>query len=438
VAYYNPSAIQISYRSLGTAQISYRSLGTANIGTANNLSPTSATKLGDGDGIANNNNYSTVAIAAKDNRVAVVWDHFRSFIGDSTSALSSYRLAQNFSPDGGTTWNSVARSIPADLGLFNAETGNDDYWESYDEDFSSELFRRLQPDVTLSKDSSNNYYAHVVWHAQMINIKANAILLPAGDPKTDVGPDRGTAGHDILYAYTQLPASNNPGSMTWHGVQMGNDGAIESNPTYANPNGLIKATVEYTATHGVTDLTSEYFYNSYKTSGNNLGRDTIQPATVFVGDHTFNNGHKNRLQVVYLSQDAVNSSLYEVRYNGFELGSGNFPYNISTGPDTSVRDSDCDSISDAVEIARPPDELDLPDPPFCYSGNGFNNFKEMNCDGPKNLNLAADQADYIPDYLDTDADGDGLPDFSDAEWRVSFLGCGPGSNCIFLPVLMKN
>jgi hypothetical protein len=426
---YSQGKIHVAYYSATPTSIKYQSLAASGIGlTGNTLSPSGAVQLSDGDGYANSSNYSTLAVAAKDNRVIVVWDHYREMVVGSAT-LSRYRLGQNYSLDGGASWNAVAHSIPADVGLFTAKTGNDDYWESYDESSSATRFYRLQPDVTLSKNGSD-YYAHVVWQAQMKDYTAaSAILLPSGNPDHD-RPERGAAGHDIMYAYTRLPAKD--AAVTWAGIPIGNNGAIEPSPPYINPNGLINSTVQYTSTHGITDLTAEYFFDSTMSSGTGLGRDTIQPAAAFIGEPVLNGSHQNRLQVVYLSQDANVSSMYQVRYNGFELGQGNFNFGVI--PSAAQQDSDCDSLPDAAEIIRPADGPDL----FC-DYRMLNIFKEMNCNSPKNLNIPVSRSgNYVPDYLDIDADGDGILDYADPNPRSDWLaeGCLPG-RCTFLPVVLK-
>ncbi|GAB4446836.1 MAG: hypothetical protein Kow0031_29460 [Anaerolineae bacterium] len=430
----------------GIGTLDYLQFNDTNVGVSASLgAPSSPTT-----GVESDLNAARPSIAALGDTVMIVWDSVGSPLTGAPE-FSEFRIHQNFSRDNGATWNGQARSIPAHIVIGDPTDSaiNDDLWVSYDNDAANSFprFLGLQPDVALS-EYSGQVYAHVVWHAQMYE-SYQEILLPGpipGDP-----PDRGNfgdtddsdAGHDILYAVAQLGATGSPpADPGWSGIPMGNDGTLESGD--ADPNGRVDITVAYSSTHGITDLTAWYFADSYikadeandpNTPNNGSGRDTIKPRIVFLGNsYPFSAGeHFNRLQVVYLSQDNQNPAIYEVRYNGYEIAKDSF----STNPSADVLDSDCDSHSDQEEIQRPADDGD-PDL-FCDSGT-LNGFSEMNCDYPNNPNLTSpSRGDYVPDFMDTDADGDGILDISDTDWRVSFLGCGgAGSNCVFLPVVIKN
>ncbi len=341
------------------------------------------------------------SIAAVDNTLMAVWDFEYIGGGAAQSDTTKFVLAQALSIDNGASWNTLAganggaaRTIPthAAVSAFTDNVSdNDDIWSSKftgTDGSSNPNFSRLRPDVSLHKAGST-IYAHVVWQAEIGKLGDPVIFTPGYG-------NRSQAGHDILYAYTSLS------SITWKGVPLGDT---------SNPNG--RAGVAPKTTHGITDLTVEYFDDEQQNGSG--GRDSALPQAVFIGNNTTAGQASNRLQLVYRSQAPDNS--WDARYNGFELG----PNNLIATPDQSKQDTDCDSYMDPVEFAAPsPTDDCTPAPLF----GGANDYGEWNCD---------QGADYVPDYLDTNSDNDFLSDFFDANWR-SFSTDGG----VFLPVVIKS
>ncbi len=116
-------------------------------------------------------------------------------------------------------------------------------------------------------------------------------------------------------------------------------------------------------------------------------RDNVQ-ASLFFGRPG------DRLQVVYVSQT---SASWDVFYNGWQLGDGG-----ESDPLLRFQDMDCDTIPDTEEVGTPP---------VCVAGafifgDGaapFSPDDHYNCDDDGDF---VRYPDFVPDFLDTDADGD--------------------------------
>ncbi|RMF04317.1 MAG: hypothetical protein D6768_03570 [Chloroflexi bacterium] len=334
-------------------------------------------------------------IAAVDSTVMAVWDFEYTGGGSTPDATTEFVLAQAISTDNGANWG-AAGLIPSNnaVSAGPAIANNDEVWtsEAVGSSSSEGNFKRLRPDIFLHKEGAN-IYAHLTWQALM-----DGTILDSGD-------GRPGAGHDILYAYTNVGSIS---STSWKGVPMGNNGTF--NATFdTNPNGRPSPSGD--TVHGITDLTVEYFMHDQ--------RNTALPKLVFMGNSNSFNQTFNRLQMVYRSQLKGSPSNpnppFDVRYNGFELGQNNF---IAT-PLLTKQDSDCDSYSDSQEITQPSS------PPGDCIG-GLSSYDEWNCD------KSAATSDPVPDYLDNNSDNDFQVDFYDDNWR-SFSADGG----TFLPVVLK-
>lgn len=131
--------------------------------------------------------------------------------------------------------------------------------------------------------------------------------------------------------------------------------------------------------------------------------------------------HHNRLQLVYGSANLPTDTKLKVRYNGWELG------NNFLSPVRSEQDSDCDTVVDDVEIPTPGMCNDIIGSDY---QTGLGNTSYANCDD--NF-LPNPPGDYVPDFLDTNSDGDFLTDDVDTT-RIEYTNDGG----VFLPVVLKS
>ncbi len=155
----------------------------------------------------------------------------------------------------------------------------------------------------------------------------------------------------------------------------------------------------------VTNATDFYGYSEKEVvNGKNIFK--LRPKILFGNFGTGDHLAANRLQLMYASYV---DSKRQVRYNGWQLGS-----NFVT-PDRSEQDSDCDTIPDATEM-----------PVSSCSAISQSVVSLVSTDTVEYPNCDAGSAnpDYVPDYLDTDSDGDGKLD-------------GAQSSGVFLPIILK-
>lgn len=232
----------------------------------------------------------------------------------------------------------------------------------------SQLIDGLHPAVALHNDGSNDVI-HVAWHQES----------PLSNQRTDV-----------MYAYKK-------GSSAWAGTQI----------------------LTGTAVGQVTNVTDFYGY-SEKALDNTANISKLRPRLLF---GTFGgSAHPNRLQMVYASYDG---SARRVRYNGWQLGSD------YVNPIRSEQDSDCDTFPDSEEM--PVDYITptliitdvINDDPNIFYQNHDGNFRDSG-------NNIVPPGDYVPDFLDTNADGDFQADDVD-DSRTQYSNDG----AVFLPAILK-
>jgi hypothetical protein len=269
-------------------------------------------------------------------------------VGSSTQ----FNLAYNTSADNGATW-------------YEPHAGNQDYryipsnepstiatlgsTDTRSNASGSVFMSDLHPDVTLHVSD-----IHIAWHEQVTE-----------DSQTRT---------EVMHSYF--------------------DGALwQATSVYSSS--LAQANVV-----SMTHVTFLYKYDVAAFDNDNVGRPKI-----------FYGSPGNRLQVVYLAQNA-SSSILKVRYNGWQSGDSS-----ASDPTLKFLDADCDTYSNDTEypVPRPPD------PPATCTGD-FNGDGVLDCDG-----------DDLPDYLDINSDNDFQYDDVDGN-RYEFSNDGG----VFLPIILKS
>ena len=117
-------------------------------------------------------------------------------------------------------------------------------------------------------------------------------------------------------------------------------------------------------------------------------RDNARPKVLF-------GAPANRMQVVYMAETLA-GDIFELRYNGWQLGDPADPTVTF-----QVKDSDCDTIADSLELPPPADWIPGDPATTCGATGNTTDRDEFNCNGNQ---------DELPDFLDTDTDGDGVED----------------------------
>ncbi|MCG3208753.1 MAG: hypothetical protein FOGNACKC_02365 [Anaerolineae bacterium] len=359
-------------------QISYRKMNIARAAMsggplATALAPLASRNFGPG---RDTRDPDFPALAALSNgKVVLAWQ--LTWIPDPTKFYLAYSQSAdagvNWTPDAGTGiyryWLSDSNAT------ISATPSPNDRINGIDPQ-SGDKTIDIHPAVALHYDGSqvdNNLVIHLAWHQQSPLVVYNEGSYVDTTQRTDV-----------MYSYKK-------GSSAWAGT-----------PILSGTTGLTRTNV------------TDYYGYSEKSMDHTANISKLRPKILF-GNF---GAHHNRLQVVYGSLNNITSKI-QVRYNGWELGD-NFVTPLRT-----QQDSDCDTRKDSTE---------LPVVPGCQTvfniyvfGQPTNN---ANCDGKF---LPNPPGDYVPDFLDSNSDGDFLADDVDSTPTEYSTAGG-----VFLPVVLKN
>lgn len=290
---------------------------------------------------------------------------------------SKFHLAYNMSHDNGDNWELRESGdtynyyyLPSGSSSALGAPPSSDDRPSQSIPPGSQFNGRLQPDVTLHMSGSITI-THVAWHEET------------------------SSRRDVMYSFFD-------GSQ-WRGTP------ILSGVT----------AISYT---NVTTVYGESAADPATEKRGNL--DNVRPRLVF---NRLAGQNRHRLQMVYMSQKKEgDQTMWYLRYDGWELGS-NF-----INPIRSERDSDCDNRSDEQELTWPPgfdtshtickDDPTVGD--LIIDSTGEGDPDHFNCNST---------VDVVPDFLDTNADGDFQNDDVDSGWREYSTTGG-----VFLPIILKN
>ena len=299
-----------------------------------------------------------------------------SLVWDLRETASKFHIVYNISQNNGASWDlDQGGSEYRYYYLPSGRSHNNDPATSDDRtsDGGGLFNGRLQPDVTMHMSGSITI-THVAWHEET------------------------NSRRDVMYSFFD-------GSQ-WRGTP------ILSGVT----------AISY------TNVTTVYGESAADPATENLGNlDNVRPRIVF---NRLASQNRHRLQMVYMSQKTQgDQTMWYLRYDGWELGS-NF-----INPLLSEKDSDCDNIFDEQEIQWPPGFDDSPPThtvcnalptvgDVVVDGNGDGDDDHFNCNS---------NADRVPDFLDTNADGDFQNDDVDSGWR-EYSTAGN----VFLPIILKN